>query len=64
MKSRVLRLFTALTFVLAMSIAPASFAQPACPDVYVSHDGGETWTQCEHYGTVWSESTTWCYYYC
>jgi hypothetical protein len=63
MKSRVLRLFTALVFAFAMSVAPAAFAA-ACPEVYVSYDGGESWSQCEHYGTIETSTTTYCYYYC
>ena len=64
MKNRIMRLVAVLVLAVGMSITPAFAMAASCPDLYMSTDGGATWTQCEHYGTISNSTTTWCYYYC
>ena len=60
---KLVRLISVLVFVLAMAVP--SYAG-ICPDVYISTDGGQTWTQCDFDGgTIGrdNQSIT-CYYTC
>jgi len=62
MKSLVRRI-SVLVFVIAMAVS--AYASPAdCPDVYISTDGGATWSQCDYNGAIWNSNTTWCFYTC
>jgi hypothetical protein len=59
---RIVRLISVLVFVLAMAVP--TFAAD-CPDVYISTDGGQTWSQCDFDGgIITSDRTTWCFYTC
>jgi hypothetical protein len=44
---RIARLISVLAFALAMAVP--SFAG-ICPDVFISTDGGATWSQCDFNG--------------
>ena len=46
---KLVRLVSVLAFVLAMAI-PAYSSVSDCPDVYISTDGGQTWSQCDFNG--------------
>jgi hypothetical protein len=60
---RLVRLISVLVFVLAMAVP--TFAVGGCPDVYISTDGGATWSQCDfNGGIIHSDGSTDCYYTC
>lgn len=62
MKS-IARRVSVLVFVLAMAVS--AFADMGdCPNLYMSTDGGCTWSVCNLYGAVWDSNTTLCYYTC
>lgn len=62
MKS-IARRVSVLVFVLAMAVS--SFANMSdCPDLYMSTDGGATWSMCSLDGAIWNSTTTWCVYSC
>ena len=59
---KIVRLISVLVFVLAMALP--SYAS-ACPDVFISTDGGASWSQCDFDGGIITrDGTTWCFYTC
>lgn len=55
----------ALAFSLFASV-PAAEAQTIgdCPTVEISHDGGETWQECDNWGRFETRDSVTCYYDC
>jgi hypothetical protein len=60
---KLVRLVSVLAFVLAMTI-PAYSSVADCPDVYISTDGGQTWSQCDFNGGVEVPGWLICVYTC
>lgn len=64
MKTRILRGFAAFALAVAMSL-PALADASSCPRVWISYDGGCTWSTCSLDGTATPEGgITTCYYSC
>ncbi len=62
MKS-IARRVSVLVFVLAMAVS--AFADPSdCGDLYMSTDGGCTFSLCQYDGATWTSTSTTCWYTC
>jgi hypothetical protein len=63
MKTRIMRAFAAFALAVAMSL-PALALPSDCPRVWISYDGGCTWSACTLDGATWDNYSTNCYYIC
>ena len=64
--NKMLRIAVAAALAFSLfAFVPAAEAQIGdCPTVEISHDGGETWQECDNWGRFETRDSVTCYYDC